>query len=112
MDTTATDKKDPPEDLRRGVLAWMAGNPVASNLLMLLLVLGGVLGLLYTKQEVFPEFSLDIVTVSVAYPGASPSEVEQGISLAVEERVRGLDGVKHVRSTSGENPIYGNSRYT
>jgi multidrug efflux pump subunit AcrB len=96
-------EKVPPADLRKGALAWMAGNSVAANLLMFMLLLGGVLGLIFTKQEVFPEFSLDTVTVTVAYPGASPSEVEQGIALAVEERVRGLDGVKHVRSSSGEN---------
>ncbi|MEE9386149.1 MAG: efflux RND transporter permease subunit [Nannocystaceae bacterium] len=86
----------------RGALAWMASNSVAANLLMFVLVVGGVLGLVRTKQEVFPEFSLDQVSVRVVYPGASPAEVEQGILLAIEERVRGLDGVKRVQSTALE----------
>ncbi len=85
-----------------GALAWMARNSVASNLLMFVLVVGGVLGVVRTKQEVFPEFALDNITVSVPYPGASPAEVEQGILLAVEERVRGLDGVKRVKSSARE----------
>jgi len=55
-----------------GPLAWMAKNSVAANLLMLVLVVGGLIMLPRVKQEVFPEFDLDIVTISVAYPGASP----------------------------------------
>ena len=85
-----------------GALAWMARNSVAANLLMFVLIVGGVLGLVRTKQEVFPEFTLDTVTVSVPYPGAAPAEVEQGILLAIEERVRGLDGVKRIKSTARE----------
>ena len=55
-----------------------------------------------TKQEVFPQFELDLVLISVPYPGASPEEVEQGVVLAIEEAVRGVDGVKELRSTAGE----------
>jgi len=80
----------------------MARNPVAANLLMLLVLVGGLISLLNVKQEIFPSFDLDMVAVSVPYPGASPAEVEQGIALAVEEAVRGIDGVKRVTSTSSE----------
>jgi multidrug efflux pump subunit AcrB len=80
----------------------MARNPVAANLLMLLFLLGGVVVGLNVKQEVFPDFELDVVSVSVAYPGASPAEVEQGVVLAVEEAVRGINDVERVTSTSRE----------
>jgi multidrug efflux pump subunit AcrB len=86
----------------RGPIAWMAGNSVASNLLMLILMIGGLLIATQIKQEVFPEFDTDIVTVTVVYPGASPEEVEQGIILAVEEAVQGLDGVDEVTSSARE----------
>ena len=86
----------------RGPLAWMARNSVAANLLMVVIIVGGLLTLSRTKQEVFPSFELDVVAVTVVYPGASPSEVEQGIVLSVEEAVRGVDGVKRVTSTSTE----------
>ncbi|HSP80361.1 MAG TPA: efflux RND transporter permease subunit, partial [Myxococcaceae bacterium] len=85
-----------------GPISWMANNSVASNLLMTVLLVGGLLGLGRVKQEVFPEFDLDMVMVQVPYPGASPAEVEQGILLAVEEAVRGVEGVKYVRSTAAE----------
>jgi multidrug efflux pump subunit AcrB len=86
-----------------GPIAWMAQNGVAANLLMFgILACGVFLGLMQVRQEVFPEFALDIVTARVAYPGASPEEVEQGIVLAIEEEVRGIDGVKSVDSTAAE----------
>jgi len=87
---------------QKGPIAWMASNSVAANLLMVVLLIGGIVFALQIKQEVFPEFSLDTVSVSVSYPGASPEEVEQGIVLAVEEAVQGLDGVKEVTSSAKE----------
>ncbi len=87
---------------KRGAIAWMARNPVAANLLMFVILLGGGLATIGLKQEVFPAFDLDVITVSVPYPGASPAEVEQGIVLAIEEAVRSVEGVKRVTSVSSE----------
>ncbi len=98
---TAANDFDPEKE--HGPLAWMAKNPVASNVLMLILIVGGLVTLASgIKQEVFPEVELDIVAVNVTYPGASPAEVEQAVVLAVEEAVRGIDGVKKVTSSATE----------
>jgi multidrug efflux pump subunit AcrB len=86
----------------RGPLAWLVTNHVTANLLMISLLAGGIFFALRIKQEVFPDFSLDMVNVVVPYPGASPEEVEQGIVLSVEEAVRGLEGVKEVTATASE----------
>ncbi|MCA9543793.1 MAG: efflux RND transporter permease subunit, partial [Myxococcales bacterium] len=88
---------------RRGPIAWMAKNSVAANLMMGVLLLGGFFMVGQVKQEVFPEFTLDLVNVSVPYPGASPEEVEQGIVTVIEEAVRGLDGVDKVTSRALES---------
>jgi hypothetical protein len=64
-----------------GPLAWMTKNTVAANILMWVCLIGGVFGFMNMTKEVFPEFELDLVTISVAYPGASPEDVEQGIVL-------------------------------
>jgi multidrug efflux pump subunit AcrB len=80
----------------------MAGNTVAANLLMAVFLVGGLFMAFNIKQEVFPEFSLDTVSVSVAYPGASPEEVESGIILAVEEAVRDLEGIDEITSQALE----------
>ena len=86
----------------RGPISWMVHNRVTPNLLMIFLLLGGLFMTTRIKQEVFPEFDLDMVTVSVDYSGASPEEVEQGIILAVEEAIRAIDGVKELTATATE----------
>lgn len=86
----------------KGVIAWMVHNRVTPNLMMLILLIGGAILAFTIKKEVFPEFDLDIVTVVVPYPGSSPEEVEQGIILAAEEAIRGLEGVKEVTATASE----------
>jgi multidrug efflux pump subunit AcrB len=86
----------------RGPIAWMARNGVAANLLMVVLLAGGALWATRIKKELFPEFDLDQVIVSVPYPGASPEEVEQGIVLAIEQGVQGLDGVEEVTAQARE----------
>ena len=83
-------------------IAWFAGNHVAANLLMMLLVAGGLLSIPTIKQELMPELSLDVVTVTVAYPGAAPIEIEEGICIRIEEELQGLQGVKRISSTAAE----------
>ena len=96
------DTQAPVNPVLHGPIAWMVHNRVAPNLLMLVLLIGGLLMANQIKKEVFPDFALDEVRVSVAYPGASPEEVEQGIVLAVEEAINGIEGVDEIRSTAGE----------
>ena len=85
-----------------GPVAWMVHNRVTPNLLMLVFLVGGLLMSLRIKQEVFPEFDLDRVTISVPYPGASPAEVEQGIVLAIEEAIEGVEDIEEVVSRASE----------
>ena len=87
---------------QRGAIAFMARNSIAANLLMLLLIGGGLYTTYKIQKEVFPQFQLDIVEVSVVYPGAAPAEVEKGILLPVEEAIRGVQGIKEVTSTAYE----------
>ena len=77
----------------KGVIAWMTENRITPNLMMIVLLVGGFFFASQIKQEVFPEFEIDIVRVNVPYPGSSPEEVEQGIVLAVEEAIRSLEGI-------------------
>ena len=93
---------DPAYKEEKGPIAWMARNSVAANLLMIVLIGGGLMFASRTTQEFFPDFEDDTVTVSVAYPGASPEEVERSIVQSVEENVRGLSGVDEVTSVARE----------
>ncbi len=80
----------------------MVCNRVTPNLLMLILLLGGFLTASSIKQEVYPEFDLDIVSISVSYPGASPEEIEQSIILAIEQEIQGTEGIKEIQATASE----------
>ena len=87
---------------KEGAIAFMARNSIAANLLMLILIGGGIWTMFKIQKEVFPQFQLDYVNVSVVYPGAAPEEVEQGILLPVEEAIRGIQGIKEIVSTANE----------
>ena len=54
-------------------------------------------------MEVFPAIEVDIINVSIVYPGASPSDIEESICVRVEERLQGLEGIKKIASTASEN---------
>jgi len=86
----------------QGIVHWFTDNSVASNVLMVLIVAAGLVTLTSMRQEVFPEFSTDTISVSVPYPGATPSEVEESIATKIEEAVQGVDGIDRLTSSSNE----------
>jgi multidrug efflux pump subunit AcrB len=86
----------------KGPIAWFARNHVAANLLMLMILAGGILSISKIKVEIFPDMTLDMVTVSVPYLGASPAEVEEGVCIRVEEAIAGIEGIKRLNSTATE----------
>ncbi|HSL41307.1 MAG TPA: efflux RND transporter permease subunit, partial [Desulforhopalus sp.] len=85
-----------------GPISWMIFNRVTPNLLMLFLIIGGLFMSTKIRQEVFPEFELDLVSISIAYPGSSPEEVEKGMVLAVEDALDGIEGIKEITATAAE----------
>lgn len=87
---------------RLGPIAWMARNSIAANLLMFIFLGGGIWSAVVIQKEVFPESQLDVVQVRVGYPGASPSEVEQGILAPIEGAVRDVDGIERITSEARE----------
>lgn len=87
-----------------GVLAWFIVNPVAANLLMLLIWLGGAVSLLSLEKDVFPRFSPSRFEIRAAYPGAGPKEVEEAVCVPIEEAIHTVSGIKHLTTeiTEGE----------
>ncbi|HEX4976113.1 MAG TPA: efflux RND transporter permease subunit, partial [Pseudomonadales bacterium] len=82
------------------LIAWFAENHVAANLLMLLLVVGGIFSLPNISKEIIPDVSLEMVVISVPYPGASPTEVEKAVLTRVESAIADIEGVKDIESTA------------
>ncbi len=89
-------------DDHHGPVAYMAKHKVAANLLMIFVITAGLVSLGTLVQEVFPEFSLDMIMVSVPYPGATPDEVEESILLKIEEQVQSVEGIDEITSTAAE----------
>ena len=84
------------------LIGWFVGNPVAANLLMMILVVGGLISLTQLKQEEFPEIDLGIVQVRVPYLGAAPEEVELGVCIRIEEALEGAQSIYRMTSASSE----------
>ncbi|MGQ0592990.1 MAG: efflux RND transporter permease subunit [Gammaproteobacteria bacterium] len=89
-----------PEPPTSGLLAWFAANPVAANLLMAIIFLGGTLSLLRIDQEAYPRFAAPFVQVNADYPGAGPAEVEEGVCIPIEEAIHDLRGIKHINTAA------------
>lgn len=83
-----------------GAIRWFIDNPVAANLLMILLLIGGALAIPALNKQFFPEIEINSVSVSMVYPGASPREVEEQICARIEEAVHDLRGIKEIRSVA------------
>ena len=87
----------------KALISWFVKNPIAANLLMFSLVVGGLLGLIEVRKEEFPNIDVPTITVSVPYLGAAPSEVETGVCIRIEEAVQGIEGIDKVKTFAAEN---------
>ena len=87
----------------RKIIETFVKYPFYANLIVIVILGAGIASFLSMKKSFFPELKSRIIVVSVAYPGASPKEMEEGITVRVEEAIRGIPGIKEINSTSSEN---------
>ena len=90
----------------KSIIRWATRNAPAMNTLMITTLIVGIASMVMMRREMFPEFELDILLVSVPYPGASPAEVEEGICQKLEEAVRSVDGIKRQTAIAQEGAGY------
>ena len=86
----------------KSIAKWSIKNTVAVNLIMVFIIVGGLFTVMKMRREMFPQFALDMIVVSVDYPGSSPEEVEEGICIKVEEQIEGIEGIDRIISTARE----------
>ena len=84
-------------------IATIIRNSVMINIVMIVIVVGGAVAGSLMVKEMFPNISVNMITATVIFPGADPSEVEEGISLKIEEAIDGLEGIKRYRTVSSES---------
>ena len=82
------------------LIEWFARNSVAANLLMVILLAGGLYTVFTIKKEIQPRIDTNYVTVSVPFLGATPSDVEEGVIIKIEEAIQDIEGIKEIYSTA------------
>ncbi len=85
------------------MIRFFAGHATAANLLMLMFIVLGLVGLTTLRRETFPDFSEDKIEISVMYPGATAEDVEDAICRRIEDAVDGVNYVAEITSQSREN---------
>ena len=86
----------------RRLLSWFVKNSVAANLIMTAMIVGGIFGYFKLDREFIPATTINGMTISVAWPGASPRDVEEQLVTRIEEAVDGLDGIDYIEATARE----------
>ena len=87
----------------RKIISYFIKYHVAVNVIIIAFFIFGVFGAMSLKSSFFPLVDSKNILISIAYPGASPQEIEEGIVLKIEDNLKGLEGVERVTSTSREN---------
>jgi multidrug efflux pump subunit AcrB len=82
------------------LIDWFASNPVAANLLMLILISGGVFSVFTIKKEIQPRVETNFINVSVPFLGATPQDVEEGVVVKIEEAIQDIEGIKEIVSNA------------
>ena len=87
----------------RGLVAYFVKYPILANIIIALTLIAGIASLLGTKKSFFPSRKINNISIQVAYPGASPEEMEEGVTTKIEEAINSIVGIDEVNSNSGEN---------
>ncbi|WDE04948.1 efflux RND transporter permease subunit [Thalassomonas viridans] len=90
-------------DTNKGLIAWFARNSVAANLLMIFIIIGGLLTANTISKQMFPQVQINWIEFSAPYPGAAPQEVEEGITIKIEEALETVQGLDRVITYSNRN---------
>ena len=86
----------------RSVIKWAIANSPAMNTFLIASLIVGTVSMVIMRREVFPAFNLEIVLVTVPFPGATPAEVEDGICQKLESATANIDGVRKMTSVAKE----------
>jgi len=87
----------------RKIIEYFVKNPIVANITIALTLIGGIISFVSTKKAFFPDLAVQNIAIRVAYPGASPEEMEEGVTLKIEEAVKNIAGIDEITSTSSEN---------
>ena len=103
IDTDIDTHIDTHIDTDNGLIVWFARNSVAANLLMIFIVVGGFLTINSINKQMFPQVKVNWIKYTAPYPGTAPQEVEEGITIKIEEALETVQGLKRIITYSNRN---------
>lgn len=92
----STERNDP----FNALISWFARNSVAANLLMFILLAGGLFSVFTIKKEMQPRAETNYITISVPFLGATPEDVEEGVIIKIEEAIQDVEGIQEIISSA------------
>ncbi|WP_036682874.1 efflux RND transporter permease subunit [Pelobacter seleniigenes] len=87
-------------NVKRGIIPWFATNPVAANLLLMLVIVLGVMATGNIRKEAFPSMEPDRLTISITYDSGSAKQSEEGLAIKIEDQLEEVNGIKSITSSS------------
>ena len=87
----------------RKIVTYFVKYPILANIVIGVTLIAGILALINTRKAFFPDLEVQNISVRVVYPGASPKEMEEGVTLKIEEAIKNIAGIDEITSTSSEN---------
>ena len=87
----------------RGIIKYFVNHKIPVNILIIFFIVFGIAGTLALKSSFFPLIKPKYISINFALPGGSPSEIEEGVVLKIEDNLEGIAGIERVTSTSREN---------
>ena len=87
----------------RKLITFFVNRPVWGNAFIAVIIIFGIFSLFQTKKSFFPELEPQTIIATVFYPGASPTEMEEGVTIKIEQAIKGLSAIEEINSTSSEN---------
>lgn len=87
------------------MIAWFTRHPVAANLLMLSLLIGGFISLLQMRKEILPRLPVSTVTISASFPGRTAEQVDHALAQKLQHAIEGINGIERINSVSGQGYV-------
>lgn len=89
----------------KGIIAWFVSNPVAANLLLMLVIVLGAWQLTTLRKEAFPSMDPHSINVSISYSSGSAQQAEEGLAIKIEDQLEDISGIDSVTSQSTSSGV-------
>lgn len=84
----------------RGIIPWFIANPVAANLLLVVVIVLGIMRSGHLQKEAFPSMEPDSISISVSYNSGSAKQAEEGIVMKIEDQLEDVTGIDSITSSA------------